>query len=353
MAKVVQWLKHVKKFLKEKDKSPANRKVYAAKYLLNYNTFRAKIADYIVSDAYKNSIRQQTPERSLKREMSQKTNPKTASRKKERATGAYARVAEHAPKNKNILTREDTTRSFLPKNTTGIVHGSFAKQSFFDQESDYSTKDEEDLLSRLYIQVTILNDCTINLQAGLREKYANGEAMKRKSVDDNGKVTEVELLEDQAMYDLTAKTIPATAEATKIYVQAKTKLDETKMKMKLLPPYSKKEMSQITMDIIVYREEYGMSAKDTCNAFYVAGIEPPAGIAKEYEIELRDAEPPIPEGKGITADQAAEFKRTLLSKREAQPAWLAAKEEENAIIYAGKEGVGNETTTTRKENVND
>ena len=58
----IDWDKHIKRFLKAGDLSPAARKAYAVKYRLAYNTFRTKLSKYMKTPAYKNHLAQQTPE---------------------------------------------------------------------------------------------------------------------------------------------------------------------------------------------------------------------------------------------------------------------------------------------------
>jgi hypothetical protein len=332
------WTKHIKRFLKGDDHSPTGRKAYALHTRLSDNTFRVKLSKYKASPAYKNSIQQQTPEREAKKRTTRKSNQDVPKAGKARLT----RVANYAPSSTkdNFIFRDDT-RTFKRGHTASMVTGAYAKKAFLSPE--YAEKSQlsfDDVVALLTAQYLLINDNGVSIQKSIKKTYSSGEPLIKKSMNAQGEVVEVELSEDDALFDTAIKISGPMSRLAKVIIASKIKMEEMELKQRDEPTFSKREISDTIIEIMARKEKNKLSAVEICYAFYALGQTPPPGLEREKEIEMRNAEPAIPQGDGVTPDEAAEMQEYLKGRRKEQPKLLEAMKLRNAKIYAGNDGVG-------------
>lgn len=340
MAEPTDWTKHIKRFLKSDDNSPTGRKAYAIHHGLSNNTFRVRLSKYKLSPTYKNSIQQQTPEREAKKRTTKKSDQNAAKAGKAGTTP----VASNVPKSSrdDFISRDDP-RTFKRGNTTSMVTGAHAKKAFLSPEyAGKSQMNGEDVMALLTAQYSLINDSGVSVQKSIKEAYSSGEPLTKKTMNSKGEVVDVELTEDDALFDAALKISGPMSELAKIIIASKVKMEELELKRRDAPVFSKHEISDMLIALMVRKEQNKLSAVQTCHSFYALGQIPPPGLEREKEIELRDAEPEVPKGNGVGPDAAADMQEFLKGRLKDRPKLLEEMEKRNAEIYAGNDGVGDE-----------
>jgi hypothetical protein len=340
VAEKPDWTKHIKRFLKSDDSSPTGRRAYAAHHNISDNTLRVKLYKYKSSPTYKNSIQQQTPEREAKKRTTKKSDQNAPKAGKAGTTP----VASNVPKsNRDDFISRNDPRTFKRGNTTSMVTGAHAKKAFISPEyAEKSQMDCDDVMALLTAQYSLINDRGVSVLKSIKETYSSGEPLTKKSMNSKGEVVDVELTEDDALFDAALKISGPMSELAKVIVTSKMKMEELELKKREAPAFSKNEISDMLIEIMLRKEQSKLSAVATCHAFYALGQIPPPGLEREKEIELRDAEPEVPKGNGVGPDAAADMQEFLKGRLKDRPKLLEEMERRNAEIYAGNDGVGDE-----------
>ncbi|QUM78766.1 hypothetical protein HWV00_21065 (plasmid) [Moritella sp. 24] len=350
MSKKTDWLKHCKRFL-QNGSTPAEQRDYAERHLLNYNTFRKRLAAYKKSDTYKRSLaatetvhaKIRGGKAKAKREIAESQIPKEMTR--------GARVAKPMPAaHPGIKYNQNGTRSFRPGNRVALLHAEFLKGGF--RSRNYESRGKvgiDENLELLNTQFATIHDTGAELIHDLEARYKDNDPIVLKEMNATGKVVERELSLAEARIEIAQQTAMPMTEIFKVMLAGEVKLAELELKDRDAPMFSKFEQYQITKEIIQQRIDEKLTAGETCSMFLLAGVEPPSILSREYEIELRNAEAEPPSDDGITPDQASELKNHLVQRNSDTPDWLAKRRAENARVYAESAGVGDELITHSEE----
>ena len=255
MAKI-DWLRHCKAFLKKHDDTVAERKAYCEKKRLNYNSFRPQLAKYKKSQAYKNSIAQQTPARQAKKGAAQ--NDKLQSAENGEGEGRRVRDLSNGsvsvkPDNERLA---DGTYRFTKGNTASVLHGRYAKKAFLNEEyQELSQGGFDELLALFKQQFHLVNNESIRRLQEITELYENGDAIKRTTLTAEGKVVETPLTQAEATSEVLNTSAAALSEMMKVVNVAEKTLVDRFVKYSQLNEVTQSQKDRILADLMRQKSE--------------------------------------------------------------------------------------------------
>lgn len=357
-AEPTDWVKHCKSFLKNCDTGgAAEQKAYTGRRGLSWNTFRVHLSKYKKSETYKRSLAQtQSAARLVKSKTSKKTGTSAQSPSENRAKNAGetipvgAHVAKRVPKTKkHVVQKEDGLYKFAKGHSASLVHGKYSKILFLSPEyeelAQMSLRDQKSLLGQQYALIGVT---AVSTENQLMDRYKNNDPITKKVMDSTGKVTDVELTFNEAMAEIAIASAMPMNEILKTMTTTESKLAAIEQAEYQQAAYTPAEIVFHTAEIMAYRDEESLSAKDTCNRFMLMGLVPPSTLVREFEKELNNTKPQPPADAGITGAEVRAIKTSQDIKRAKAATELNERRIANEKMYAGFTGVGDENVTTRE-----
>lgn len=349
MAKI-DWLKHCKAFLKKHEDTVAERKAYCDLKRLNYNSFRPKLAEYKKSQAYKNSLSQQSIERQLKKSVSKKTNATSGSVDEKEGRRARDLSNDEDDVKKTYEVTPGGCRSFVKGNTASLLHGKYAKKVFLNDEcKELANGSFDDLLMLFKQQFHLMNIQAISRLQEIEELYDAGDCVKKTTVSIDGSVIETPITKAQAVDEVLSNSAAALSEMMKVANAAEKTVVDREIKFMQMSTTSQQDKERTLKELILLKAKEKWSVFDFVEQCAMRSVEPPVWAIKQLEHELRTAEPEIDTSGGVTPEQARELREESIRRRAGRKERLAVIQERNAQIYAGAADLGKEKETVAED----
>lgn len=355
MAKVkTDWQKHCKIFLNGDDLSTDGARAYCEHKLLAFNTFRVRLAAFKKTDAFKRHVAQKTPAAQIKKKLSSggvsakraKKAPPESKLAKIPRTHAVIAKPEHSQVESNGL----GGFKFKKRHSASTIHGKHRQVSFTDKGTEERAQSPlDDIITLLRARNDLVNTLIVEKLKDIDDRYDNDEPITIKRMSNDGKWIEVELERAEAKYEANKDPSLAMCELTKTIIAGeKTLHDLAKSEFELdlkaftAPRLSTNEAHVIKLEIL---DQYkaGLPLRDTLMEFERVGVPAPALLMREYDNELRLAEPP--EAEGITAMERVGVTKKMQEIRASKDEWLANQADLNKAIYSEFLGLGDEHVT--------
>lgn len=369
------WPALCREFMELSDTSTAARKAFCSERELNDNSFRRELGKYkkTLADKSDSDKSSKEPSKAPAQKSSNKSDDKPKTKKKSKAKLAAEKQREeatHKPvgkgvlKDKELVTRatvdekwkennttatniydESGKRSFRKNHQAGLIHGGYANRVFGhdDEQHAFARINIGDTLTLIARKLGSMESIVQRKKEAIAEIYDEGRTLFREVLDPaTGESEKFPMSFEEACLDAELSGADAFEKLAGKFISGYEKLHKMELSEHGAPVLSKVQEAKLVQQIFKKRVDDDLSATDTCYLFYAEGITPPSLLAKEAEIEMRNAEDIIDDNAGgVTEEEMQRAREEALAKRADTENEIARIKERNERIRLGSgKGVG-------------
>ena len=344
--------------------SVPKRQQYCADHDLSYNSFRREFAKYKsnLPDIADTAPKGDKPEKKQKgKGAGAQRQTSQPSDKSDQRGGDTARDLK-APDNgkqalKNLksdlkkspdVVRGDRPRRrmFTKGNQAALIHSGHSSQFFIDEdEAAYSTAGMDDvigLMTRRLLSMEAIRTAKIR---AVQKDYEEGNQHLREIQDPSGETIKVPMTFLEAIEFAEVSGLDILEKVVGRLSSAREKQHKISVDLHRLEQYNAQEIVEMTSTLLAKRESDELTASETCQLFYQEGIEPPALLFKEAELEIKNSGGGEVDDDGLSDDAIADLHKEAANRQEEHRAFREQREKDNNELLADLSGLGDVQVT--------